>query len=168
MTLSNKKSEECTLDCYEEWSEDSKYYRGQVTAMPGCPSFLLLQWTLLLEGRALDLEKILSGHYSTIINPEQAQPLGKEFEIVLSQPTPMHKVKTYGDWSVTTDLWVDALSFIMPWKESELCGYKRYISSFFVDVHYSLHSRIIDFDRACRLKIEGQKFLRFDSINEFR
>jgi hypothetical protein len=136
--------------------------------MPGCPSFPLSQWTLLLEGRAPDLEKIFSGHYSTIINPEQAQLLGKGFKIVLSQHTPMHKVKTYGDWSITTDLWIDALSFIMPWKESELHGYKRYISSFFVNVHYSLHSQIIDFDRACRLKIEGKKFLCFNSINEFR
>jgi hypothetical protein len=122
--LSIKRSEEYTLDCYEEWSEDSKYYRGQVTAMSGCPSFPLSQWTFLLEGRAPDLEKILSGHYSTIINPKQAQPLGKGFKIVLSQPTPTHKVKTYGDWSITTDLWIDALSFIMPWKESELRGYK--------------------------------------------
>jgi hypothetical protein len=166
--LSKKRSEECTLDCYEEWSEDSKYYHGQVTATPGCLSFPLSQWTLLLEGRAPDLEKVLSGHYSTVIDPKQSQMLGKGFEIVLSQPTSAHKVKTYGDWSIATDLWVDALTFIMPWKEFELWGYKRYISGFFVDVHYSMHSRIIDFNKACRLKVEGQKYLRFDSIQEFR
>ncbi|KAG2748276.1 hypothetical protein P692DRAFT_201663153, partial [Suillus brevipes Sb2] len=157
-----------TLECYEEWSDDVKYYRGQVTSTPGCPSFPLSQWSLLLEGRAPDLEKVLSGHYSTTIDPKQTQSLGKGFEITLSQPTTTHKVKTYGDWSVATDLWVEALTFIMPWKEDELRGYKRYLSGFFVDVHYSLHSRIIDFDKACRLKIEGQKYLRFDSINEFR
>lgn len=56
----------------------------------------------------------------------------------------------------------------MPWKESELRGYKRYLSGLFVDVHYALHSCIIDFDKACRLKIEGQKYLHFDSITKFR
>jgi hypothetical protein len=152
----------------EEWSEDSKYYWGQVAAIPRCPSFPLSQWTLLLEGRAPDLKKILSGHYSTIIDPKQAQTLGKGFEIVLSQPTSSYKVKTYRDWSIATDLWIDALTFLMPWKELELCEDKRYLSSFFVDVHYLLHSHIIDFDKACRLKIEGQKFLCFDSIQEFR
>lgn len=149
---SSRRAEQLTLECYEEWSDDVKYYRGQVTSTPGCPSFPLSQWSLLLEGRAPDLEKVLSGHYSTTIDPKQTQSLGKGFEITLSQPTTTHKVKT----------------FIMPWKEDELRGYKRYLSGFFVDVHYSLHSRIIDFDKACRLKIEGQKYLRFDSINEFR
>ncbi|KAG1767747.1 hypothetical protein EDD22DRAFT_967670 [Suillus occidentalis] len=166
--LSSKRSEELTLECYEEWSDDVKYYRGQVTATPGCPSFPLSQWSLLLEGRAADLEKVLSGHYSTTIDPKQSQPLGKGFEITFSQQTSTHKVKTYGDWSIATDLWIEALTFIMPWKENELRGYKRYISSFFVDVHYNLHSRIIDFDKACRLKVEGQKYLRFDSITAFR
>lgn len=162
-----KRAEQLTLDCYEEWSEDSKYYRGQVTATPGCPSFPLSQWTLLLEGRAPDLEKVVSGHYSTTIDPKQSQSLGKGFEIVMAQPITTHKVKTYGDWSIATDLWIEALTFIMPWKESELRGYKRYLSGFFIDVHYSLHSRIIDFDKACRLKIEGQKYLRFNSLSEF-
>ncbi|KAG1730444.1 hypothetical protein EDB19DRAFT_1641309 [Suillus lakei] len=166
--VSSKRAEELTLDCYEEWSDDTKFYRGQVTATPGCPSFPLSQWSLLLEGRAPDLEKVLSGHYSTTIDPKQTQSLGKGFEITLSQPTTTHRVRTYGDWSVATDLWVEALTFLMPWKEGELRGYKRYLSGFFVDVHYSLHSRIIDFDRACRLKIEGQKYLRFDSVTEFR
>ncbi|KAG0694991.1 hypothetical protein DFH29DRAFT_814657, partial [Suillus ampliporus] len=157
-----------TLDCYEEWIDDPKYYQGQVTATPGCPSFPLSQWTLLLEGRAPDLEKVLTGHYSTSIDPKQSQSLGKGFEITLSQPTTTHKVKTYGDWSITSDLWIEALTFIMPWKEGELRSYKWYLSGFFVDVHYALHSRIIDFDKACRLKVEGQKYLRFDSISNFR
>ncbi|KAG2742322.1 hypothetical protein P692DRAFT_20644668, partial [Suillus brevipes Sb2] len=151
-----------------EWSDDTKYYRGQVTATPGCPSFPLSQWTLLLEGRAPDLEKVLSGHYSTSIDPKQTQSLGKGFEITLSQPTTTHKVKTYGDWSITTDLWIEVLSFIMPWKETELRGYKQYISGFFVNVHYALHSRILNFDKACCLIVEGQKYLRFNAISKFR
>jgi hypothetical protein len=166
--VTHKRGEELTLECYEEWTEDAKYYRGQVTATPGCPSFPLSQWTLLLEGRAPDLEKVLSRHYSTSIDPKQTQSLGKGFEITISQPTTTHKIKTYGDWSIATDLWIEALTFIMPWKESELRGYKHYLSGFFVDVHYALHSHIIDFDKACRLKIEGQKYLRFDSISKFR
>ncbi|KAG2043860.1 hypothetical protein BDR03DRAFT_851124, partial [Suillus americanus] len=133
-----------------------------------CPNFPLSQWTLLLEGHAPDLEKVLSGHYSTTINPKQSQPLGKGFEITLSQPTTTHKVRTYGDWSIATNLWVKALTFIMPWKEGELWGYKHYLSGFFINIHYSLHSQVIDFDKACCLKVEGQKYLCFDAITEFR
>lgn len=166
--VSPKRGEELTLECYEEWTEDTKYYRGQVTATLGCPSFPLSQWTLLLKGRAPDLEKVLSGHYSTTIDPKQTQSLGKGFEITMLQPSATHKVKTYGDWSIATDLWIEALTFIMPWKESELRGYKCYLSGFFVNVHYTLHSHIIDFDKACHLKIEGQKYLRFDCISKFR
>ncbi|KAG2359923.1 hypothetical protein BDR07DRAFT_1206776, partial [Suillus spraguei] len=74
--VSIKRAEELTLDCYEEWSEDSKYYQGQVTGTPGCLGFPLSQWTLLLQGRAPDLKKVLSRHYSTTIDPKQSQPLG--------------------------------------------------------------------------------------------
>jgi len=47
------------------------------------------------------------------------------------------------------DLWVEALSFLMPWKEPKLRGYKRYLSGFFIDIHYSYHFRVIEFDKAC-------------------
>ncbi|KAG2049686.1 hypothetical protein BDR06DRAFT_893287, partial [Suillus hirtellus] len=144
-----------TLKCLEEWSEDPKYYRGQATTTPGCPSFPLSQWTLLFEGRAPDLDKVLSAHYSTMIDPKQSQVLGKGFEISLSQLTTTHHVHSYRDWSIATDLWQDALIFIMPWRESELQGYRRYISQIFRDVHYSVHSQIVDFDRACRLEVEA-------------
>jgi hypothetical protein len=70
--ISSRRAEELTLECYEELADETKYYRGQVTSNPGCPSFLLLQWTLLLEGRAPDLEKVLSGHYPTTIDPKQS------------------------------------------------------------------------------------------------
>ncbi|KAG2067191.1 hypothetical protein BDR04DRAFT_1028277, partial [Suillus decipiens] len=102
------------------WSDDTKYFQGQITATPGCLSFPLSQWTLLLEEQAPDLEKVLSGHYSTSIDPKQSQTLGKGFKIIVSQPSTTHKVKTYGDWSIAMDLWIEALTFIMPWKESEL------------------------------------------------
>ncbi|KIK39919.1 hypothetical protein CY34DRAFT_88337 [Suillus luteus UH-Slu-Lm8-n1] len=150
-----------------KWSDNTKFYWGQVTATPGCSRFPLSQWSLLLEGRAPDLEKVLSRYYSTTIDSKQTQSLGKGFKITLSQPTTTHRVKTYSDWSVATDLWVEALTFIMPWKEAELRGYKCYMSRFFIDIHYSLHSRIIDFDKAGQLKIEGQKYLRFNSIAKF-
>ncbi|KAG1906134.1 uncharacterized protein F5891DRAFT_1182335 [Suillus fuscotomentosus] len=81
-----------TLECLEEWSEDPKYYRGQATTTPGCPSFPSSQWTLLFEGRAPDLDKVLSGHYSTTIDPKQSQVLGKGFEISLTQPTTTHHI----------------------------------------------------------------------------
>ncbi|KAG2359223.1 hypothetical protein BDR07DRAFT_1292869, partial [Suillus spraguei] len=106
------------------WAEDSKYYWGQVTSTPGCLCFPLSQWTLLFKGRTPNLEKVLSRHYSTTIDPKQSQSLRKGFKITLSQLVSTHKIKSYGDWSIATDLWIDALTFIMPWKESELQGYK--------------------------------------------
>ncbi|KAG1829235.1 hypothetical protein DFJ58DRAFT_875780 [Suillus subalutaceus] len=116
------------LDCYEEWTEDPKYYQCQVTSTPGCPNFPSSQWTLLFGGRAPDLEKILSGDYYTTIDPKQIQELGKGFEIIFSQLTTTHRVRSYGDWSVASELWIDVLSFIMPWKEFELRDYRRYLS----------------------------------------
>ncbi|KAG0702483.1 hypothetical protein DFH29DRAFT_804891, partial [Suillus ampliporus] len=156
-----------TLECYEEWSEDPKFYRTKVTTTPGCPSLPSSQWLLLLEGRALDLNKVFSGHYSTAIDAKQSQVLGSGFELTLSQLAATQKVKTFGDWSIATKLWIEALIFIMPWRERELREFHKFMSDIFSTIHYSAHERVLDFDRAIRLLVEQQKFLRYNSFGRF-
>ncbi|KAG1894967.1 uncharacterized protein F5891DRAFT_960753, partial [Suillus fuscotomentosus] len=77
-------------------------------------------------------------------------------------------VHSYGDWSIASELWIDALSFIMPWKELELRDYNRYLTGIFTDIHYSVHSYIINFDQACQLKVKGKKYLHFNDFHEFK
>ncbi|KAG0695351.1 hypothetical protein DFH29DRAFT_814267, partial [Suillus ampliporus] len=147
------------------WSEDPKFYQTKVTTTPGCPCLPSSQWLLLLEGRALDLDKVFSGNYSTAIDAKQSQVLGSGFELTLSQPTPTHKVKSAGDWNIAADLWGEALSFIMPWREREIRQYQRFISNIFATRHYSLHERVLDFNRAVQLA--QQKFLQFNNFRQF-
>ncbi|KAG2745150.1 hypothetical protein P692DRAFT_20669099, partial [Suillus brevipes Sb2] len=130
-SLSRAQGIKMALQCYEEWSDDPKYYRTKVTTTPGCPKLSTSQWTLLLEGKAVDLDKIFTGRYSTAIDSKQTQSLGKGFELSLSQPTVSHKVKSAGDWGIATDLWTRALTFIMPWREEEVREYRDYISDIF-------------------------------------
>ncbi|KAG1901502.1 uncharacterized protein F5891DRAFT_950391 [Suillus fuscotomentosus] len=155
------------LRCYEEWSDDPKYYRTKVTTTPGCPKLPTSQWTLLLEGRAVDLDKVFTGRYSTAIDSKQTQSLGKGFELSLSQPTVSHKVKSAGDWGIATDIWTRALTFIMPWREEEVREYREYMSDIFGNHFYTVHERVLDFDRAVRLLVEQQKFLRLDDFTRF-
>ncbi|KAG2349426.1 hypothetical protein BDR05DRAFT_994462 [Suillus weaverae] len=77
----------------------------------------------------LTVEHLISRRFSPVTIPPPStlnnpKFLEKGFEIMLTQPTATHNVKTYGDWSITTDLWIEALTFLMPWKEPELRGYK--------------------------------------------
>ncbi|KAG2358900.1 hypothetical protein BDR07DRAFT_1293597, partial [Suillus spraguei] len=57
-------------------------------------------------------------------------------------------VKTAGDWGIATDIWTQALSFLMPWREEEVQSYQNYISGIFANHHYSHHEHVLDFDRA--------------------
>jgi hypothetical protein len=166
-SLSRAQGIKMALECYEEWSDDPKYYRTKITTTPGCPKLSTTQWSLLLEGKAVDLDKVFTGRYSTAIDSKQTQSLGKGFELSLSQPTVSHKVKSAGDWGIATDLWTRALTFIMPWREEEVREYRDYISDIFGNHHYSVHERVLDFDRAVRLLVEQQKFLRLDDFSKF-
>ncbi|KAG2337485.1 hypothetical protein BDR05DRAFT_1004969 [Suillus weaverae] len=107
----------------EKWSDDPKYYHTKITTTPRCLKLSTSQWTSLLEGKAIDLDKVFTRCYSTAIDSKQTQSLGKGFELSLSQPTISHKVKSMGDWGITTDLWTQALTFIMPWCEEEVRDY---------------------------------------------
>ncbi|KAG2117707.1 hypothetical protein DEU56DRAFT_747986 [Suillus clintonianus] len=166
-SLSRSEGIKKSLQCYEEWSDDPKYYRTKITTTPGCPKLSTSQWTLLLEGKAVDLDKVFTGRYSTAIDSKQTQSLGKGFELSLSQPTVSHKVKSAGDWGIATDLWTRALTFIMPWREEEVREYRDYMSDIFGNHFYSVHERVLDFDRAVRLLVEQQKYLRLDDFQKF-
>ncbi|KAG1797043.1 uncharacterized protein HD556DRAFT_1233985 [Suillus plorans] len=166
-TLSRSQGIQMALRCYEEWSDDPKYYRTKVTTTPGCPKLSTSQWTLLLEGKAVDLDKVFTRRYSTAIDSKQTQSLGKGFELSLSQPTISHKVKSAGDWGIATDIWTRALTFIMPWREEEVREYREYMSDIFGNHFYTVHERVLDFDRAVRLLVEQQKFLRLDDFTRF-
>ncbi|KIK32614.1 hypothetical protein CY34DRAFT_27185 [Suillus luteus UH-Slu-Lm8-n1] len=146
-SLSRSQGITMALQCYEEWSDDPKYYRTKITTTPGCPRLSTMQWSLLLEGKAVDLDKVFTRRYSTTINSKQTQSLGKGFELSLSQPTISHKVKSAGDWEVRE--------------------YRDYMSNIFGNHHYSVHERVLDFDRAVRLLIEQQKFLWLDDFSKF-
>ncbi|KAG1774676.1 hypothetical protein EV702DRAFT_1047449 [Suillus placidus] len=125
--------------CYEEWSDDPKFYRTKITTTTGCPKLSTSQWTLFLEGKAVDLDKVFTGQYSTAIDTKQTQSLGKGFKLSLSQPTVSHKVKSAGDWGIATDLWIRVFTFIMPWREEEIQEYQDYIADIFGNHHYSVH-----------------------------
>ncbi|KAG2032846.1 hypothetical protein BDR03DRAFT_873293, partial [Suillus americanus] len=86
------------------WSDDPKFYRTKIITTPECPSLSSSQWTLLLEGKAVNLDKVFTGCYSTAINTKQTQPLGRGFELMLSQPSISHKFKMARDWGIATDL----------------------------------------------------------------
>ncbi|KAG2358901.1 hypothetical protein BDR07DRAFT_1488810 [Suillus spraguei] len=55
--LSRSQGTRETLECYEEWSDDPKFYCTKVVTTLGCPSLTTSQWTLLLEGKAVDLHQ---------------------------------------------------------------------------------------------------------------
>ncbi|KAG2091340.1 uncharacterized protein F5147DRAFT_440998 [Suillus discolor] len=66
--LSRSRGIRATLECYEEWSDDPKFYRTKIVTTPGCLNLSTSQWTLLLEGKAVDLDKVFTGRYSTAID----------------------------------------------------------------------------------------------------
>jgi len=64
-----------------------------------CPEFPDSEWTNILAGRAINLDAVLSGYYSTSNNDEQVEEIG-DLEIQFGTVNPTKTVSATGDWSI--------------------------------------------------------------------
>ena len=65
-----------TLDLLKLYTIDPKGMKRSLVNSPSCPEFPDSEWTNILAGRAVNLDAVLSGYYSTSNNDEQVESIG--------------------------------------------------------------------------------------------
>ncbi|KIK72189.1 hypothetical protein PAXRUDRAFT_181185, partial [Paxillus rubicundulus Ve08.2h10] len=137
---------------------------------PGAPDFPPDQWTNILTGLAVDLNKILGAHYSTDIETKQMKDIRDLFQLSIRTSKQSKIIRTHGDWVIAFGKTLQATVFALPQRSAEYAAWQTYISQLFASVQFSQHKRVIEFDKAARLRVANQKhihlidFAKFDDL----
>ena len=100
----------------------------------------------------VDLSKVLGVHYSSDVETKQSQDLGELFQLSIRVPKQSKAITSHGDWVIAFGKTIQAISYALPGRNSEYVAYQAYMSGLFASITPSFHSRVIDLDKAIRLR----------------
>jgi hypothetical protein len=147
-----------TQSALENFSRDPKVAKASLLYSARCPQFPDSEWTNLLAGRSVDLDHVFSGQYSVTHNDKRTEKMG-EVEVIIGSSIPARTVKTHGDWVIAWDQTVEATVFVFPHRAGELQAYGKHIRQLFASFPANLHSRVILYDKAVRLRAAQRRDL---------
>jgi hypothetical protein len=150
----------------ENFSRDPKFAKTSLLNSSRLPQFPDSEWTNLISGKAVDLDHVLAGQYSVAHDERRTERIG-DLEFIVGSAKPARVVDSHGKWVIAWDQSVDATTYVFPHRSSELRDYGRYISQLFACFPDSLHSRVIQYDRAVRIRVAQRRDLLLTDYNRF-
>ena len=155
-----------TQSILENFSRDPKFAKTSLLNSPRLPQFPDSEWSNLIAGRAINLDHVLAGQYSVAHDERRTECVG-EIEFITGPAKPARVVDTHGKWVIAWDQAVDTTIFAFLHCSSELRDYGRYISQLFACFPDSLHPRVIQFDRAVRIRVSHRRDLLLTDYHLF-
>ncbi|KAL1697918.1 hypothetical protein EV121DRAFT_284893 [Schizophyllum commune] len=152
----------------ENFSRDPKGAKTHLFNSFGRPQFPAGEWGNLLSGNAVDFDCVSSSIHSVAINTRTVQRLG-ELELSFGHATPTKTVKDHGEWVIAWNAFRRAAVFVFPHLAEELDAYAQHILGFFraFPSHGDYHQRVINYDRAVRIRIAERRDLRYIDFAAF-
>jgi hypothetical protein len=92
------------------------------------PEFLDSEWSNVLAGKAVNLDAVFSGMYSTVTDNRAIENIG-DLELHFGAAKPAKTVETHGDWVIAWSIVFKATRFAFLHCKTELEGYNDYITS---------------------------------------
>ncbi|EDR05137.1 uncharacterized protein LACBIDRAFT_329907 [Laccaria bicolor S238N-H82] len=155
-----------TLELLKLYAIDPKGTKHSLVNSPTCPEFPDSEWTNILARRAVNLDAVLSGYYSTSNNNERVEEIG-DLEICFGTVNPTKTVSTAGEWSIAWNRASQATSTAFPHRAGELAEYAEYIVGLFAATDAHFHDCVILFDKAVRRRIGTRRDLELTDLNKF-
>lgn len=155
-----------THSLLENYARDPKTARTHLVLDPRCPQYPYNQWLTLLRGDTADLDQVLSSGYSVNHNDQQTETVGS-LEINFGASKPSRIVETHGHWVIAWNQVSDTTVFAFPHRAAELAEYGRHVTQLFASFPESLHQRVINYDRAVRIRVAQRRDLLLTDLNRF-
>ncbi|KAJ7715674.1 hypothetical protein B0H16DRAFT_1804970 [Mycena metata] len=131
------------------------------------PALPKSQWESVLLDRFVDLDTILTSSYAVEAEEPQQLVLG-DTHLEVKKPKVVSKVTTHGQWINAFRIYEDAVNFAFDGRHRELRTYWGHINDLFSSRNPSLHSRILNYDRAARLFVGQRRDILLSEIHKFR
>jgi hypothetical protein len=152
----------------ENFSRDAKRARSSLlNCNRPIPQFPPSEWLNLLSGNAVDLDHVFSNIYTVSHSTGEVVELGKSLELLHGSSVPAKTVKTHGDWVIAWDYLVDATLFVFKHRKSELQAYGKHVQRYFASLPSQMHGRVINYDRAARIRAAQRRDIELSSFSEF-
>jgi hypothetical protein len=160
-----------TLRLKRNYLADVKTAKNKIVGHLRCPIFPDGLWSDVLLGRFIDLDKVYSGYYALESDYHHTQTIG-DIDITLysggSGSKPTKSVQTHGEWAIAFSRTRRAILFAYPHRADELEEYEWYvIGQFAAFSDVSQHYRILNLDRAIRLRVSQSNDLLLVSFSQF-
>jgi hypothetical protein len=156
-------SQELTRKMVQNHTLDIKLAKLKVLGAKRVPEFPDMEWNNVLAGKAINLNVVFTGMYSTATDNRTTENLSK-LELHFGAAKPAKSVKTHRDWVIVWTIVLRATKFIFPHRERELKEYTEYILSYFASVQLSAHWKVFNLDKAIRKCVGSVNDV---SLNEF-
>jgi len=145
-------SQELTRNLVQNHLLDLKSSKRMVLGSKRVPEFPDSEWNNILAGKAVNIDIVFSGMYSTVTDNRAIENIGN-LELHFGAAKPAKTVETHGDWVIAWRSVFKATKFIFPHCEAELDEYNDYITSYFASIHPSAHLRVLNLNRAIRKQV---------------
>jgi hypothetical protein len=160
-------SQELTRKMVQNHALDLKLTKLKVLGAKRVPEFPDMEWNNVLLGKAVNLDVVFTGMFSTATDSRTIENLG-ELELHFGAAKPAKSVNTHGDWIIAWRIAFRATKFIFPHRENELDEYTEYISSYFASVQPSAHWKVFNLDKAIRKRVGSVNNISLNEFSKFR
>jgi nucleoid DNA-binding protein len=156
-------SQELTCNLVQNHLLDLKSSKRMVLGSKWVPEFPDSEWNNVPTGKAVNVDVVFSGMYSTITDNRTIENIG-DLKLHFRAAKPAKTVETHRDWVIAWRSVFKATKFIFPHCEAKLNEYNNYITSYFASIHPSAHLRVLNLNRAIRKQVGSVNNI---SLNEF-
>jgi hypothetical protein len=128
------RSQDLTRKLVQNHTLDIKATKLKVLSAKRVPEFPDSEWNNLLSNKAVNIDTVFSGMYSTDNDNRAVENIG-DLELHFGAAKPSKAVETHGDWVIAWKIIFRATRFIFLHREAELDDYNDYITSYFASIH---------------------------------
>ncbi|RDX48891.1 hypothetical protein OH76DRAFT_1333115, partial [Lentinus brumalis] len=155
-----------TIRFLRAYAIDVRTAKNDLLNSASAPEFPDSEWSNVLRGRAIDLDRVFSGQYSLGRDEKRVEKLGS-VEISHKSMVPSKSVGNSGDWTIAWQRAVEAMSYAFPHRRPELEAYGRHILGMFGALSPTLQQRVIDYDRAVRRRVAAKRDIMLTDIDHY-
>ncbi|KAJ7075936.1 hypothetical protein B0H15DRAFT_934479 [Mycena belliarum] len=150
-----------------EFRKDPKYVLGSILDSTRHISFPESEWTAIIKGQSIDLNKVISHQFSILHDRRQSESLGDGVQLVFGSSAPTKAITTQSDWITAWARATEALLLVFPHRRRELDAYRQYITDLFASSGEHVHERVILLDRKLRNEVSGRRDLELSDFAQF-
>ena len=160
-------SQEFTCKLIQNQTIDIKVTKHNLFSVRGLPEFPDSEWVKVLQGKAVDLDIIISAIHLTVTD-NWATETFRDFEFQFGHLKPTKTVRNHRDWLIAYSVFQGAMQFIYPHRESELIWYSEYVTADFASANAGGQNQVLNLNKAIWCWSGSVNNVPLDQFEKFR